>query len=107
MVGGGTGPATGTCATTCTPGSANLRMMLQATDTLPLNFGFTGKGNTALPEGLPEQIAAGAMGLKLHEDWGTSPAAIDCCLRVAEQHDVQVTIPTDTLNESGFVDASI
>ncbi|MDB5173845.1 MAG: ureC [Phycisphaerales bacterium] len=107
MVGGGTGPATGTCATTCTPGSANLRMMLQATDALPLNFGFTGKGNTSKPEGLAEQIAAGAIGLKLHEDWGTTPAAIDCCLGVAEQHDVQVTIHTDTLNESGFVEASI
>src|SRR5271170_6387729 len=87
MVGGGTGPATGTCATTCTPGAAHLRMMLQATDGLPLNFGFTGKGNTSLPEGLAEQIQAGAIGLKLHEDWGTSPAAIDCCLSVAEQHD--------------------
>jgi urease subunit alpha len=107
MVGGGTGPATGTCATTCTPGSANLRMMLQATDALPLNFGFTGKGNTSKPEGLFEQIVAGAIGLKLHEDWGTTPAAIDCCLGVAEQHDVQVTIHTDTLNESGFVEASI
>jgi urease subunit alpha len=107
MVGGGTGPATGTCATTCTPGSAHLRMMLQATDALPLNFGFTGKGNTSKPEGLVEQIAAGAIGLKLHEDWGTTPAAIDCCLGVAEQHDVQVTIHTDTLNESGFVEASI
>ncbi|HWE95091.1 MAG TPA: urease subunit alpha [Tepidisphaeraceae bacterium] len=107
MVGGGTGPATGTCATTCTPGSAHMRMMLQATDALPLNFGFTGKGNTSKPEGLAEQIAAGAIGLKLHEDWGTTPAAIDCCLGVAEQHDVQVTIHTDTLNESGFVEASI
>jgi urease subunit alpha len=107
MVGGGTGPATGTCATTCTPGSHNLRMMLQATDDLPLNFGFTGKGNTSKPEGLADQIAAGAMGLKLHEDWGTSPAAIDCCLTEAEKHDVQVTIHTDTLNESGFVEASI
>jgi urease subunit alpha len=107
MVGGGTGPATGTCATTCTPGSAHLRMMLQATDALPLNFGFTGKGNTSKPEGLAEQIAAGAMGLKLHEDWGTSPASIDCCLTVADAHDVQVTIHTDTLNESGFVEASL
>ena len=107
MVGGGTGPATGTCATTCTPGAFYLRAMLQATDALPLNFGFTGKGNTSRPEGLPEQIAAGAIGLKLHEDWGTSPAAIDCCLSVADQHDIQVTIHTDTLNESGFVEASI
>jgi urease subunit alpha len=107
MVGGGTGPATGTCATTCTPGAAHLRMMLQATDSLPLNFGFTGKGNTALPAGLPEQILGGAMGLKLHEDWGTSPAAIDCCLRIADEHDIQVTIHTDTLNESGFVEATL
>src|SRR5580658_9670514 len=107
MVGGGTGPATGTCATTCTPGAAHLRMMLQATDGLPLNFGFTGKGNTAMPEGLAEQILGGAIGLKLHEDWGTTPAAIDCCLRIADEHDVQVTIHTDTLNESGFVDATI
>ncbi len=82
-------------------------MMLQATDDLPLNFGFTGKGNTAMPDGLSEQIVGGAIGLKLHEDWGTTPAAIDCCLSVAEQHDVQVTIHTDTLNESGFVEASI
>src|SRR5579859_8205698 len=107
MVGGGTGPATGTCATTCTPGANHLRMMLQATDGLPLNFGFTGKGNTALPAGLPEQILGGAIGLKLHEDWGTTPAAIDCCLRIADEHDVQVTIHTYTLNESGFVDATI
>src|SRR6185503_5731590 len=107
FVGGGTGPATGTCATTCTPGAHHLRMMLQATDGLPLNFGFTGKGNTALPAGLPEQIVGGAIGLKLHEDWGTSPAAIDCCLGVADEHDIQVTIHTDTLNESGFVEATI
>src|SRR5258708_3485118 len=107
MVGGGTGPATGTAATTCTPGANHIRMMLQATDSLPLNFGFTGKGNTSLPAGLPEQIAAGAIGLKLHEDWGRTPAAIDCCLRVADEHDVQATIHTDTLNESGFVDATI
>src|SRR4051812_16800282 len=107
MVGGGTGPATGTCATTCTPGSHYLRMMLQAVDGLPLNFGFTGKGNTAKPDGLADQIRAGALGLKLHEDWGTTPAAIDCCLRVADEHDVQVTIHTDTLNESGFVEASL
>src|SRR5579862_3319719 len=107
MVGGGTGPATGTCATTCTPGAHHLQLMLQATDALPLNFGFTGKGNTSLPEGLADEIIGGAIGLKLHEDWGTSPAAIDCCLSVAEKYDVQVAIHTDTLNESGFVEASI
>jgi urease subunit alpha len=107
LVGGGTGPATGTCATTCTPGAHHLRMMLEATDSLPLNFGFTGKGNTAMPAGLPEQVLAGAIGLKLHEDWGTTPAAIDCCLRIADEHDIQVTIHTDTLNESGFVEATI
>jgi urease subunit alpha len=106
-IGGGTGPATGTNATTCTPGSWNLARMLQATDDLPLNIGFTGKGNTSLPHGLLEQIGAGGVGLKLHEDWGTTPAAIDCCLRVAEGEDVQVTIHTDTLNESGYVDDSI
>jgi len=107
MIGGGTGPATGTCATTCTPGTNNIRMMLQATDELPLNFGFLGKGNSAKPAGLDEQIQAGALGLKLHEDWGTTPAAIDCCLDVAEKYDVQVAIHTDTLNESGFVESSI
>jgi len=107
MVGGGTGPAVGTCATTCTPGAFNLEMMLRAVDDLPLNFGFTGKGNTSLPAGLADQILAGAIGLKLHEDWGTTPAAIDCCLGVAEQHDVQVTIHTDTLNESSFVEGTI
>ena len=107
MLGGGTGPATGTCATTCTPGAAHIEMMLQATDDLPLNFGFLGKGNTAKPEGIAEQIEGGAVGLKLHEDWGTTPAAIDCCLGVAEDYDVQVCIHTDTLNESGFVEASI
>src|SRR3984885_385660 len=107
MVGGGTGPATGTCATTCTPGAFYLQRMLQSTDALPLNFGFTGKGNTALPAGLPEQILGGAIGLNPHEDWGTTPAAIDCCLRVADEHDIQVTIHTDTLNESGFVEATI
>jgi urease subunit alpha len=107
MIGGGTGPATGTCATTCTPGAHHLQAMLQATDGLPLNFGFTGKGNTALPQGLPEQIVGGAIGLKLHEDWGTTPAAIDCCLRVADEFDVQVTIHTDTLNESGFLEATV
>src|SRR3954466_9202722 len=89
MVGGATAPAVGTCATTCTPGWFNMRMMLQAVDNLPLNFGFTGKGNTALPAGLREQIQAGAIGLKLHEDWGTTPAAIDCCLGIADELDVQ------------------
>lgn len=107
FVGGGTGPATGTNATTCTPGQFHLRMMLQATDNLPMNFGFTGKGNSAKPQGLTEQIEAGAVGLKLHEDWGTTPAAIDCCLNVAEKADVQVTIHTDTLNESCAVEHSI
>src|SRR3954471_19762388 len=107
FVGGGTGPATGTAATTCTPAPNYIRLMLQATDALPLNFGFTGKGNTALPDGLADQVVAGPVRLKLHEDWGTTPAAIDCCLTVADEHDVQVTIHTDTLNESGFVEASI
>ena len=107
MVGGGTGPAVGTCATTCTPAPFYFRAMLQAVDSLPLNFGFTGKGNTAMPAGLKDQILAGAIGLKLHEDWGTTPAAIDCCLGVADEHDVQVTIHTDTLNESTFVEGTI
>jgi urease alpha subunit len=107
MYGGGTGPATGTCATTCTPGPAHMRLMLQATDTLPLNFGFSGKGNTATREGLSEVITAGAAGLKLHEDWGTTPAAIDMCLTVAEEQDIAVTIHTDTLNESCCVDDTI
>src|SRR5271156_5626205 len=107
FVGGGTGPATGTCATTCTPGVRHIELMLQATDALPINIGLTGKGNTSLPEGLLDQIRAGAVGLKLHEDWGTTPATIDCCLGVAEEEDVQVTIHTDTLNESGYVDDSI
>jgi urease subunit alpha len=107
FVGGGTGPATGTNATTCTPGSRHISLMLQATDTLPINIGLTGKGNTSAPEGLVDQIRAGAVGLKLHEDWGTTPKAIDCCLRVADGEDVQVTIHTDTLNESGYVDDSI
>jgi urease subunit alpha len=107
MFGGGTGPATGSCATTCTPGADNIRMMLQAIDDYPLNFGFLGKGNTAQPQGLAEQLEAGAIGFKLHEDWGTTPAAIDCCLRIAEDHDVQVCIHTDTLNESGFVESSL
>jgi len=107
FIGGGTGPATGTCATTCTPGSHHIGLMLQATDALPINIGLTGKGNTSQPEGLLEQIRAGAVGLKLHEDWGTTPETIDCCLGVAENEDVQVTIHTDTLNESGYVDDSI
>ena len=106
-VGGGTGPATGTNATTCTPGAWNLARMLEACDSLPLNIGFTGKGNSSLPQGLVDQIRAGAIGLKLHEDWGTTPAAIDCCLGIADAEDIQVTIHTDTLNESGFVDDSI
>ena len=106
MLGGGTGPATGTNATTCTPGAFYIRMMLQATDAWPLNFGFLGKGNSSLRPGLIEQIEGGACGLKLHEEWGTTPATIDTCLGVAEDYDVQVCIHTDTLNESGFVEAS-
>jgi len=104
MLGGGTGPATGTNATTCTPGIWNMHRMLQAADSLPMNLGFLGKGNASLPQALNEQIEAGAMGLKLHEDWGTTPAAIDNCLSVAENYDIQVAIHTDTLNESGFVE---
>lgn len=107
FVGGGTGPATGTNATTCTPGARHIELMLQATDTLPLNIGLTGKGNSSMTDGLADQIRAGAVGLKLHEDWGTTPAAIDCCLGFAEDEDVQVTVHTDTLNESGYVDDSI
>ncbi|MDB5326191.1 MAG: Urease alpha subunit [Phycisphaerales bacterium] len=107
MIGGGTGPNTGTSATTCTPGAFHLQMMIEATDTLPLNFGFTGKGNDSGPAGLEDQIKAGAIGLKLHEDWGTTPSAIDSCLTVADKYDVQVTIHTDTLNESGFVEDTI
>ncbi|MCL2927649.1 MAG: urease subunit alpha [Trichodesmium sp. MAG_R01] len=107
MIGGGTGPATGTNATTCTPGQWNIWMMLQAADAFPMNLGFLGKGNSAKPEGLIEQIKAGAMGLKLHEDWGTTPAAIDTCLSVADEYDVQVAIHTDTLNEAGFVENTI
>ena len=107
MIGGGTGPATGTNATTCTPGEWHLARMLQALDGLPMNFGLLGKGNASLPEGLHAQVRAGAMGLKLHEDWGTTPAAIDCCLSVAEEHDVQVAIHTDTLNESGFLEDTL
>ena len=107
MLGGGTGPATGTNATTCTPGPWNIGKMLQATDDMPMNLGFLGKGNASLPAALEEQLEAGACGLKLHEDWGTTPAAIDNCLNVAEKYDVQVAIHTDTLNESGFVDDTI
>jgi urease subunit alpha len=107
MIGGGTGPATGTNATTCTPGPWNIAKMLQAADGFPINLGFLGKGNSSLPDSLREQIEAGALGLKLHEDWGTTPAAIDCCLSVADEYDVQVAIHTDTLNEAGFVEDSI
>ncbi len=107
MIGGGTGPATGTNATTCTPGPWNIYRMLQAADAFPVNLGFLGKGNTSQPQGLVEQIAAGAMGLKLHEDWGTTPATIDTCLTVADEYDVQVAIHTDTLNEAGFVEETI
>jgi urease subunit alpha len=107
MLGGGTGPATGTFATTCTPGPANIARMLQAADAFPMNLGFFGKGNASQPEALRQQVEAGAVGLKLHEDWGTTPAAIDCCLSVAEETDVQVAIHTDTLNESGFVEDTI
>ena len=107
MLGGGTGPATGTNATTCTPGAWNLARMLQAAEAWPVNFGFLGKGNAGRAEVLAEQLLAGACGLKLHEDWGTTPATIDCCLRVADQYDVQVAIHTDTLNEAGFVEETI
>ena len=107
MIGGGTGPSTGTYATTCTPGPWHIERMLQAADGYPINLGFLGKGNASHPEPLREQIAAGAIGLKLHEDWGTTPAAIDNCLSVAEETDTQVAIHTDTLNESGFVEDSI
>ncbi|MEH2007980.1 urease subunit alpha [Nostoc sp.] len=107
MIGGGTGPATGTNATTCTPGTWNIYRMLQAADAFPVNLGFLGKGNASQPQGLVEQVAAGAMGLKLHEDWGTTPAAIDTCLSVADEYDVQVAIHTDTLNEAGFVEDTI
>ncbi len=107
MMGGGTGPATGTFATTCTPGPWHIHAMLRAAESFPMNLGFQGKGNASLPRALEEQIEAGAYGLKLHEDWGTTPAAIDNCLSVADAHDVQVTIHTDTLNESGFVEDTI
>ena len=107
LLGGGTGPASGTTATTCTPGPWHIQRMLQAADAFPVNLGIFGKGNASLPAGLIEQIEAGACGLKLHEDWGTTPAAIDCCLSVADDMDVQVLIHTDTLNESGFVENTI
>jgi urease subunit alpha len=107
MIGGGTGPATGTNATTCTPGPWYIARMYQAVEELPINFGLLGKGNASLPEALHEQVVAGVMGLKLHEDWGTTPAAIDNCLAVADQHDVQVAIHTDTLNECGFIEDTL
>ncbi|MBB3950686.1 urease subunit alpha [Aureimonas jatrophae] len=107
MIGGGTGPAHGTLATTCTPGPWHLARMLQALDGLPMNFALAGKGNASQPQALVEMIRAGASSLKLHEDWGTTPAAIDCCLSVADEHDVQVMIHTDTLNESGFVENTV
>ena len=107
MIGGGTGPATGTNATTCTPGEWNLARMLEAVEEFPMNFGFLGKGNASGAAPLEEQIAAGACGLKLHEDWGTTPAAIDNCLAVADRFDVQVAIHTDTINEAGYVDDTI
>jgi urease subunit alpha len=107
MIGGGTGPAAGTNATTCTPGPWNIHRMLQAADGLPINLGFLAKGNASLPQALKEQVEAGAVGFKLHEDWGTTPAAIDNCLTVADEYDVQVAIHTDTLNESGFVENTI
>ncbi|MEY3445339.1 MAG: hypothetical protein RIR45_94, partial [Pseudomonadota bacterium] len=107
MMGGGTGPATGTFATTCTPGAWNIERMLQAADAFPMNLGFMGKGNASLPAALHEQVNAGVIGLKLHEDWGTTPAAISNCLDVADELDVQVAIHSDTLNESGFVENTI
>lgn len=107
MIGGGTGPAAGTNATTCTPGAWYLQQMLRSAEAFPMNLGFLGKGNSSRPEALQEQVEAGAIGLKLHEDWGTTPAAIDCCLSVADAHDVQVAIHTDTLNEAGFVENTI
>jgi urease subunit alpha len=107
MMGGGTGPATGTFATTCTPGPWHIHSMLKSAESFPMNLGFQGKGNASLPRPLEEQVEAGAYGLKLHEDWGTTPAAIDNCLSVADRHDIQVTIHTDTLNESGFVEDTV
>jgi urease subunit alpha len=107
MLGGGTGPATGTFATTCTPGPANIARMLQAAEAFPMNLGFLGKGNASRPEALQQQVEAGVIGMKLHEDWGTTPSAIDCCLSVADATDTQVSIHSDTLNESGFVENTI
>jgi urease subunit alpha len=107
MIGGGTGPATGTAATTCTPGAWNLARMLQAAEAWPMNFGFLGKGNAATGRPLAEQVESGACGLKLHEDWGTTPAAIDACLKVADEFDIQVAIHTDTINEAGFLEATV
>src|SRR5436305_6692898 len=107
LLGGGTGPAHGTLATTCTPGPWHLARMLQAAEAFPVNIGLYGKGNASNPEALEEMVRAGACGLKLHEDWGTTPAAIDCCLEVADEFDVQTTLHTDTLNESGFVESTI
>ncbi|MBC7700319.1 urease subunit alpha [Aquabacterium sp.] len=107
MIGGGTGPATGTFATTCTPGPENIKLMMQAGDAFPMNLGFLGKGNASRPEALRQQVEAGVIGLKLHEDWGTTPAAIDTCLSVAEETDIQVAIHSDTLNESGFVEDTV
>ena len=107
MIGGGTGPATGTSATTCTPGAWNLARMFEAVEAWPMNFGFLGKGNAAAGAPIAEQIEAGACGLKLHEDWGSTPAAIDACLKVADEHDVQVAIHTDTINEAGFLEATV
>jgi urease subunit alpha len=107
MLGGGTGPAAGTSATTCTPGPWHMRRILEAAEGLPVNLGFFGKGNASQPKALVEMVDAGACGLKLHEDWGTTPAAIDCCLSVAEEYDIQVAIHTDTLNESGFVEDTV
>jgi len=107
MIGGGTGPAAGTCATTCTPGPWHIHSMLLAAEAFPMNLGFLGKGNVSVPEPIREQVRAGVMGLKLHEDWGTTPAAIDNCLKVADETDVQVSIHTDTLNESGYLEATL
>src|SRR4030095_5936599 len=107
LIGGGTGPATGTRATTCTPGAWNIRRMYEAIEAFPLNFGFLGKGNSSGADALREQIRAGALGLKLHEDWGTTPAAIDRCLAVADAFALQVAIHTDTVNETGFVEDAI
>ena len=107
MIGGGTGPATGTNATTCTPGAWHMQRMLEAAEAFPMNLGFTGKGNASFLAPLTEQIEAGAIGLKLHEDWGTTPAAIDTCLEAADQYDVQVAIHTDTLNEAGFLEDTL